>query len=185
MNIAAATPRSEVLIRPGGPLPTPAAGAQGINDPAARFARVYVNEVLALMGALAVSYQSAKPDQVSLRFQTYDFAKLADSVLRDTVLGAKLIFADSQGTPYDMTQAPADWVSNKSNLARNVAALPGVTAYRWLGPSIVFTPGSIEQRVKLQQLVERNLGGSLATLWSGECFGPGCKPDPLPPTGEI
>ncbi len=178
-------PASEIVIRRGEAAPAATPGTAGINDPAARFARVYVNEVFALQGALAVSYGTKSPDEVKLRFQTYDFAKLADGVLKDTVLGARLVYADADGTPFDMTQPASDWVAYPTNFARNVAAMPNVTAYRWLGNTILFDTTSTEARVKLQQLVDRKLDDRITAYWKGECFGPGCKPDPAPPTGEM
>ena len=178
-------PGPQVVIRRGEAAPVATPGTQGINDPATRFVRVYVNEVFALQGSLSVSYASKSPDEVKLRFQTYDHAKLASGVLKDTVLGAQLIYTDKDGTPYDMTKPASDWVSYPTNFARNVAAMPNVTAYRWLGSSILFETTSTEARVKLQQLVDRQLAGTLTAYWKGECFGPGCTPDPPPPTGEV
>lgn len=178
-------PAPEIVIHRGEAAPVAMPGAAGINDPAARFARVYVTDVFALQGAVAVSYGSKSPDEVKLRFQTYDFAKLASGVLKDTVLGARLVYADADGTPYDMTRPASDWVAYPTNFARNVAAMPNVTAYRWLGNTILFETTSTEARVKLQQLIDRRLDGRVIAYWKGECFGPGCTPDPAPPTGEI
>lgn len=183
-GITAASTAEIVTIHRGDAPPAPTPGAEGINDPAARFARVYVNDVFALQGALAVSYGSREPDEVRLRFQTYDHARLADGVLRDTVLGARLVYVDATGTPFDMTRTPSDWVTYPTNFARNVAAMPGVSSYRWLGNQVIFEPTSTEARVRLQQLVERKLDGTTPAYWKGECLGPGCTPDPAPPTGE-
>ena len=64
--------------------------------------------------------------------------------------------------------------------------MPGVASYVWGGPqTFLFTATSPEARVKLQQLVERKLDGAWGARWSGECSGPGCKPGPVPPTGEV
>ena len=119
MQIAAA-PQSEsvVTIRRGEQPPAAPIAGMDINDPAARFARVYVNDVFALMGAVSVSYSSRSMDTVRLGFLTHDLAKLADGVLRDTVLGAKLVYADPKGAPYDMSQPASDWVSYPTNYAR-------------------------------------------------------------------
>lgn len=183
----AASPRptsDEIVVRPGESLPTPA--PQDINDPAPRFMRVYSSEVFSLLGAIAFGYSSSSPDEIKVRFTDYDFAKLADGILKDTVLGARLVMADRDGTPYDMTKVAADWVSYPTNAARQVAAMPGVTSYRWFGNrQFLFTTDTTESRVKLQQLVERKLGVDHFSYWKGECFGPGCKPDPAPPTGEV
>jgi hypothetical protein len=174
----------EIVLRPGESLP--AFGPRDINDPAPRFMRVYSAEVFSMLGATALSYSSQDRSQIQLRFSDYDFAKLADSYLKDTVLGARLVMADTQGTPYDMTRAAAGWVSNPSNIARAVAALPGVDGHRWWGrDSFLFTTSSTESRVKLQQLIGRKFDDQWIGYWKGECFGPGCKPDPAPPTGEM
>jgi hypothetical protein len=183
---AATQSPADVVIRPGDALPDPARFGNDLrNSPAARFVRVYTNDVFALQGATAVSYGSRVPDEVRLRFLTYDLAKLADGVLKDTVLGARLVYVDPQGSPYDMSLPASDWVRYPTNFARNVAAMPDVSKYRWNGNTIIFETTSTEARVRLQQLVERSLDGSLLAYWKGECFGPGCKPDPAPPTGEI
>ena len=64
--------------------------------------------------------------------------------------------------------------------------MPNVTSYRWMGLNhLIFDTTSTDARVKLQQLVERKLNGNLLAYWKGECFGPGCTPDPKPPTGEV
>lgn len=174
----------EFVVRRGGDLP--ALAPEDLNDPAPRFARVYTTEMFSLMGVEALSYTTGSLDTVKLWFQTYDLAKLADSVLRDTVIGAKLTYADRDGNLFDMTKPAADWVSYPTNSARLVAQLPGVTSYRWFGDrSFLFQPDSITTRVKLQQLIERRLDGQWTGYWQGECSGPGCKPDPAPPTGEI
>jgi hypothetical protein len=181
---AAARPLvDEVVIRRGDPLPAPTSGLP--NTPAARFVRVYTNDVFALQGAVATSYNTSRPDEVRLRFQTFDLAKLADGVLKDTVLGARMVYADPKGVPYDMTQPASDWVSYPTNYLRNVAAMPDVVRYRWIGPGTAILEATTpEARVRVQQLVERKLGGVVTAYWKGECFGPKCPPAPAPPTGE-
>lgn len=179
----AAAPAGEVILHKGDAMPS--FGAADINDPAPRFMRVYSNEMFSLMGATSISYSSRDYNQINLRFQDYAFAKVADAILKDTVLGARLVMTDSAGTPYDMTRPAPDWTRNPSNLARQVSALPGVTSYKWLGQSLLFATDSTDTRVKLQQLVDRKLDGVTMAYWKGECFGKGCKPDPAPPTGEM
>lgn len=172
----------DVVVTRGRSLPS----TQDINDPAPRFMRVYSDEMFSLLGLTSLSYSSASPDRISLRFQNYDLAKLADGILKDTVLGARLVMADSDGTAYDMSRPAAGWATYPTNLARAAAALPGVTGYRWFGrDSFLFTTDSTATRVKLQQLVERRFDDTWTAYWKGECFGPGCRPDPKPPTGEI
>jgi hypothetical protein len=184
-NVAAAR-AGEVVLRRGETLPPSVPGAADINGPAQRFMRVYSAEVFSLLGATALSYSSQTSDQIQLRFSDYDFAKLADGILRDSVFGARLVMADTAGTPYDMTRQAAAWATNPSNLAREIAALPGVSSYRWFGhDSFMFTTDSTASRVKLQQLVDRKLDDRWIGYWKGECFGPKCPPDPAPPTGEI
>lgn len=178
--------RDEVVLRPGDGVPSPD-GMRGDfrNSPAARFVRVYLNDVFALQGSTAVSYGSRTPDEVKLRFLSYDHALLADGVLKDTVLGAKLVYTDRDGQAFDMTRPGSDWIDYPTNYARNVAAMPDVVNFRWNGNTIIFGTTSTEARVRLQQLVDRKLNGETMAYWKGECFGPGCKPDPAPPTGEV
>jgi hypothetical protein len=40
-----------------------------------------------------------------------DFARLAPGVLRDTVLGAKLVHTDRAGNEFDFSGPAADWAS--------------------------------------------------------------------------
>ncbi len=178
-----AAPDTEVVLHRGDALPAPT--GDFMNSPGARFVRVYNQDVFSLQGATAISHGTKHPDQVKLRFMTYDHAKLAQGVLKETVLGATLVYADRDGTPFDMTQPTSEWASYPSNFARNIAAMPDVTKYRWNGNTLIFETTSTEARVRLQQLVNRKLGGQTIAYWKGECFGPGCKPDPKPPTGEV
>ena len=157
-----------------------------MNDPAARFTRVHVNDVFALTGASSVSYGTKDPALVKIAFETPEHARIAKGVLKDTVLGAKLLFTDKAGTPIDFATAPnPEWTHTAANFARGVSAMPGVVSHRWMGQSILFTTDSIETRVRLQQLVTRNADGVTQMLWKGECFGPGCPPDPKAPDGSI
>lgn len=183
-NIVADTlPSTDVLIRRPADIPPVATGdVPGMNDPAARFARVYASDILSMFGATGVSYGSRDRTIVRLRFESLEMAKIADAALKDVVLGASLVYADPKGNPWDMS---APYAGSLSNVARTVAAMPGVVAYRWYGSGdLLFTADTIERRVKLQQLVERRFGTATA-YWKGECFGPGCTPDPAPPTGEV
>jgi hypothetical protein len=156
----------------------------GINEPAYRFVRVYTAEMHALMGNTSVATRNTAPDTVFLRFMNEDFARLARGVLRDTVLGAKLVYTDRAGKQFDFSGPAADWASYPSNFARNVAAMPGVVRYRInSAPQYVFFPESPETRVKLQQLVRPQLDDRFRTYWMGQCSGSSCPPQPVPPDG--
>lgn len=176
----AVAPR-EFILHKGDKLPP--ATPREMNDPSARFVRVYGSDLLSgLMGATSVSYGTGKPDEVKLRFDTVENARLGDAALKDSVLGAKLVFTDPSGTPYDLGTG---YTGSPANIARNVAALPGVVSWRTFGQSsILMVPDSVDTRVKFQQLVNRSFGDRFA-YWKGECFGPGCPVDPTPPTGEV
>lgn len=151
--------------------------------PGLRFAHVYLDDVLTLQGAEYVAYSPAYADSVKIAFSTVDHARMANAALRDTVLGAKLVYVDPTGTPYDMSKPGAPWSFDPLNAIRNVAGLPGVNGYRWIGEhTVMFTPTSTEARVKLEQLVESRIR-DLNVRWKGACSGPGCPPDPAPPTG--
>jgi hypothetical protein len=174
---------TEVVVQRGELLPA-AVDATLARQPSWKFSRVHGLDVMQLMGLTAFSISSAAPDEVKLRFATYDFAKLADSALKDVVLGAKLVYADYFGVPFDMTQPPADWTRIPSNVARNISSLPGVTGFDWIGNTVIFNTNSPETRVRMQQLVERKIGEQQTlAYWQGECFGK-CPPQPLPPNGE-
>lgn len=180
---APATPKAagEVIIRRGNAVPVAATGLPDINKPNMRFVRVHSDDAFALQGMHSLSYSSATPDQVKLRFETLLDAQRADAAMKDVVLGAKLVFADPKGTPYDMG---GGFAGRAVDIARAVAAMPGVNSYRAFGTnSYLMVADSVESRVRLQQLVNRSFGSMMA-YWKGECFGPGCKPDPKPPTGE-
>lgn len=177
-------PVGEVVVRRGDELGSFVDG-DDLDPPAWRFSRVYGAEVFSLLGLKSFSYSLSAPDEVKLRFQGYDFARFADHILKDVVLGARLVLADEDGNPFDMRRPAEAWAYDAANLARGVAAMPGVTSYRWFSDrAFMFETTNTDVRVKLQQLVERKLAGEWTGFWAGECFGPGCPPDPAPPTGE-
>lgn len=166
----------ERVFRPGQAINLP----EKMNDPSARFVRVHAMDVFALMGLESVSY--SKADIVNLRFDSLEHAQLGHAAIKDSVLGAKLVFTDVSGKPIDLT---TPYSGSPTNVARSVAAMPGVLGYRWFGSdSYLLTPNSLETRVRLQQLVNRKFGSHMA-FWQGECFGPKCPIDPPPPDGTV
>lgn len=155
----------------------------GMNDPAARFTRVHMNDVMSIVGLDSMSYGTKTPAEVTLKFDTAANAQLADAALKDTVLGAKLVYADVEGNRFDFK--PNSYSGSPTNIARVIAAMPGVVKYRHFGVgSYLMTPDSLDTRVRLQQLVSREFNGKMG-YWQGECFGPKCPVDPPPPNGEI
>jgi len=180
---------TEVRVTPGGALqPMPAPGAtegSQLNDPAPRFIRVHANDIFAMQGATMINYSSKDTSTVTLRFMTEDFARMARATLRDTVLGAKLLYADMDGAPYAFEGDGPMWTHHPSNMTRNIVAMPGVLKFDYLGDKPFVYTDTQETRVRIQQLVRPKLDDRWEIWFKGMCFGKACPMPPAPPTGEV
>jgi hypothetical protein len=134
--------------------------------PAQQFARSYAGDLRSLTGMIGVTTSSAAPDHVRLHFQTRELAALADAALRDVVLGARLVFVDPGGRAFDSGSDLPAWATDPANVARQVAALPGVVAFReYRGRAFGFTVDSAATRAALDLLVDPTLGGRATSFW--------------------
>jgi hypothetical protein len=97
---------------------------------------------------------------------------MADSVLKDTIFGVRLVMTVN-GEAADPNAPIDDWATRGDNLARVVAAMPGVMSQRWNGTTAYFTADTNERRAHLEDIVNGRLGGSW-TLWAPKCTGSGC-----------
>lgn len=167
-----------VTLRKGEALPSE---IPGWNDPNVRYLRVYNQELFALPGVVGIGYGTGSTTDVRINVDSLRSAQMADAILRDSALGARPVFLNPFGKPWDLG---AGYTGTAMDLARAISALPGVVRHQYSGGgAFMFYPESTETRVKLKQLVSPTFGQA-RTMWFGDCFGPGCKPDPAPPTGE-
>jgi len=177
-----AAPSTDVFVRPGEPAPA----APAAQTPESKFMSDFTEEVFGVMGTIGLGYSLVSaPGEIHIRFANYDLATLGDNALADSVRGLKLVMCAPDGAPYDMTATAADWVSSPTNVARAIAAMPGVVSYKYANEtSLVFTPTSTDTRIKLQELVSRTLPRGYTGYWSGEFDRPQPpKPTPAPTSG--
>lgn len=179
---------STITITPGQQLP--AYDGERTPPPASfEFVKHYSREVFALQGSTSISYNSREPNKARLNFETLDHARMADNLLKDTVLGVDLVFGVRKGPTLEPGTPVAAWANKPVNAARAIASLPGVTSYKRSGPrNFIFATTEPETRRHLQDLVGRVVGenqfGRAVAYWKGECFGPGCKEEPKHTTGH-
>ena len=88
--------------------------------------REYSRDFAALPGFRTARWSVDHPDEVRVSFANSGFARLADNVMRDSIDGVRLVFSADITAPDPATDA---WADNPGDMARAVAALPGVT--RW------------------------------------------------------
>lgn len=88
--------------------------------------REFSRDFAALPGFRMAGWRVDHPDEVRVNFVNSGFARLANNVLRDSINGVRLVIT-SDSTSQD--PAADAWADNPSDMARAVAALPGVT--RW------------------------------------------------------
>mgnify|MGYP006275362597 CR=1 FL=1 len=88
--------------------------------------RLYTRDFASLPGFMGSGWNVSKPDEIRLTFVNSGFSRLADNVLRDSVDGVHLVISAA-------TQSPSPdldtWADNPSEMARAIAALPGVTGW--------------------------------------------------------
>ncbi len=132
MQIAATTPdvmitAEDMLMRPGKLDELLATMPEGVGRDAMK---TWTSDLLALPGAQFVSYRSAEPDSLKVQFSDAGHQRLADSILRDTIGGAKLLVAvdERPDVPFPADDAPRKqpfWES-VSNMRRAVSGMRGV-----------------------------------------------------------
>jgi hypothetical protein len=148
---------------------TPQPPRQPAAPPAGRGAevdRLYRQDLLALPGALSTQPDPSDPNALDVRFETPELRMLADNVLRDGVAGATLVLQDPSATRGAHRAADRDdtpWYDKWANVARAIAAMPGVVSYGYsgrMGDSTVFTTTTQEVADHLEALVSPHIGAS-------------------------
>jgi hypothetical protein len=133
-------------------------------------------DIMSLQGIESVGYNNSSPDQITLRFATSGFARLADLILRDVVEGARLVITSEVDTP-----PQDDWWSRSFNqVMASVRAMPGVVdARNWVEhglKEVQFVTTDAEATARLKPLINEDIIGWRVTWWSP-------KPTtPKPPT---
>jgi hypothetical protein len=129
--------------------------------------RTYLRDFGSLPGFSGASWRIEVPDEIRITFVNSGFARLADNVLRDTVEGVRLVTVAASYSPspdYDT------WADNPSEMARAVAALPGVSGWtRELEHGIKnygFELTNKQLAEHLRPLVNDRLGDGGVYFWS-------------------
>lgn len=136
------------------------------DNPEGRLLSTFGDALFSIVGVHSIGYNRVTaPGVVRISMDTFDQAKLADNTLRDTVFGVRLLFADPDGNPYDMSAPGAGWTSRPTNSARLVSAMPDVLSYMNLGNALVFVVESMRVRDTLRMLVEDRPNG-LYAIWN-------------------
>ena len=118
--------------------------------------REYTSALFAPPGVVSVGWGINRPDTISLSVQNAELALLADRVLADSIDGVKLLITSRT----DTGEVPADsWVRNRSNVARAMAALPGVVDWLRFG-GITLLADSRERVAWLRKVVSADIDGT-------------------------
>lgn len=88
--------------------------------------RLYTRDFASLPGFQGAGWSIDKPDEIRIQFANSGFARLADNVMRDAIDGVRLVISAAAQSP---TPDLDTWADNPSEMARAIAALPGVSGW--------------------------------------------------------
>lgn len=132
--------------------------------PAERAEAAFRQDLMSLQGARYTYVDPTDPGRLVIEFETPDLRRLADNVLRDGIVGARLLLTSPPGEPSPpLEPGKQAWYDSTSAMARSVDAMPGVLYHHWaghLGEAIFFRVTTREVARHLEQLVTPLMGTS-------------------------
>lgn len=131
--------------------------------------RRHSRDLFALPGVQSVGWSRSAPDEIRVRFASDGFRRLGDNVLRDAVEGVRLVLSVDPAAPAPVPGGDA-WADSPAEMARAVAALPGVadaTAHHEHGlRTWIFSTYEAHVAARLKPLVNERLGAYGVQFWA-------------------